>query len=393
MAIDGVRAHRQPLSAARTWPPLLVQGATAPIVVRLRSPYPASIVVREALHPSLAEGPVRAELDVVAERETVWRYEIVPRRRGTVAAGPLTVRVLGPWKLAWAQRDVLAPQAVRVYPQVRWEGKVGRLLVLAHRRELGLSPVRLRGLGGEPYGLREYRPGDPQSRIHWKSSARHGRLILREDTWERGRRLVILLDCARAMASVQGARSKLDHALAAALALARVAASRGDQIGIATFSDRLERAVKVEARGMARTYDALFDVEARLTEPAFGTLSEIVSSVERRRSTVVLFTSVVDLGAAEVLKEALVALARRHRVILVNLEDADLARLAFGAPASVAEAYAKVSAMGIVLENRRLGQRLVRSGIRVVTTPADQLAWGALESYLEIFDRRRRRPA
>ena len=40
-------------------------------------------------------------------------------------------------------------------------------------------------------------PGDPPLRIHWKASARHDRLISREDTWERGARLLVLLDCAR----------------------------------------------------------------------------------------------------------------------------------------------------------------------------------------------------
>jgi uncharacterized protein (DUF58 family) len=392
-AIDGVRARRDRLSAVRVWPPLLVQGAAAPVRVRLHGGRRLTLHLRDALHPALAGQPARVTLELAPGQECEWSRSIVPKRRGTHSVGPLTARVLGPWGLAWSQRDVLPSETVRVYPQVRWDGAVGRLLALAHRRELGLSPVRRRGLGGEMYGLREYRPGDPRSRIHWKASARHGRLILKEDTWERGRRLVILLDSGRAMASVRDERSKLDHALAAALALSRVAVSRGDTIGIATFSDRLERVVRVEARGLARVYESLFDVEARMTEPAFGTLTEIVGSLEHRRATVVLFTSVVDLGAAEVLKEALVGLARRHRVILVNLEDADLSRLAFGVPDSLAEAYAKVSAMGIVLANRGLGRRLVRSGVQVVTTAADELAWEALGAYLELEGRGRARPA
>jgi uncharacterized protein (DUF58 family) len=386
---DGRRARRTALHATRTWPPLLVQGARARVDVRFTGERNLRVIAREALHPGLAAQPLRAEVTLEGgPTATTWSYDLVPRRRGTHLVGPLTVRLRGPWGLAWAQRDLVAPQPVRVFPQVRWEGRVGQLLMLAQRRELGLAPVRLRGFGGETYGLKDYRPGDPPAKIHWKSTARHGRLIAREETWERGRRLVILLDCARAMASVQDERSKLDHALAAALALARVAASRSDKARILAFSDRVERSVKVEARGLPRVYAALYDLEARLTEPAFVTLPEIVAGIERRRSTVVLFTSVVDLGAAEMLKDSLLTLSRRHRVIAVNLEDAELVRLAFGAPASVAGAYAKVSAMGIVIANRQLARRLRSSGVRVVTTASDQLAWGALDAYLEILDRK-----
>lgn len=36
------------------------------------------------------------------------------------------------------------------------------------------------GQGNEIFGVREYRPGDPLRRIHWRSSARRGELVVRE---------------------------------------------------------------------------------------------------------------------------------------------------------------------------------------------------------------------
>jgi uncharacterized protein (DUF58 family) len=291
---------------------------------------------------------------------------------------------LGPWGVAWAQRDLISEEVRRVYPQVRWQGRVGRLLALAHRRELGRAPLRIRGTGTEPYALREYRPGDPATRIQWKASARHGRLITREDTWERGLRLVVLVDAARAMASSERGRSKLDHALAAALALVRVALSRGDRVTVIGFSDRIERVVRLHSgtRAAGEAYARLYDLEARLAEPAYDLAVETVSTVEPRRATVVLLTSVVDLAAAELLRGALVRLSRKHRPVLVNLEDPDLVRLALGVPERTEEAFAKVSSLEMLLANRRLGPRLLRSGIAVASAAADQLAWRTLESYL-----------
>ena len=48
-------------------------------------------------------------------------------------------------------------------------------------RELEASVAAPRaGSGTEMFGVREYRPGDPLRRIHWRSSARHGELVVRE---------------------------------------------------------------------------------------------------------------------------------------------------------------------------------------------------------------------
>jgi len=384
---DARLARGVPLQARRRWPSLLVQGERATVEVRVSSTARAELVAREALHPGLAERPLRRALVTTPDDDAVWSYELVPRRRGEHLVGPLTVRVLGPARLAWSQRDLLPPEPRRVYPQTRWQGRVGRLLALAHRRELGRAPLRVRGMGTEPYALREYRPGDPPTRIQWKASARHDRLLSREDTWERGTRLVILLDCARAMASMDGGRSKLDHALAAALALTRVAVSRGDRVTLVGFSDRIERIVRVRSdqRAIAAAYRALYDVEARLTEPAYDLAVETVSAAESRRAAVVFLTSVVDLAATELLREALLGLGRKHRPLLINLEDPDLVRLAFGVPASLEEAFAKASSLEMLLANRRLGRRLQRAGIAVATAPADQLAWRALEAYLGLW--------
>lgn len=51
-----------------------------------------------------------------------------------------------------------------------------------HRtRELEASVAAPRaGSGTEMFGVREYRPGDSLRRIHWRSSARHGELVVRE---------------------------------------------------------------------------------------------------------------------------------------------------------------------------------------------------------------------
>jgi uncharacterized protein (DUF58 family) len=252
---------------------------------------------------------------------------------------------------------------------------------------MGQVTTRLHGVGTEPYALREYLPGDPLAKVHWKATARHGRLVSREDTWERSARLVILLDCARTMASMDGQRSKLDYALAAALALTRVAAARGDRVTVLAFSDRVERSVRVRSggRGANAAYGSLYDLEARLTEPAYDLGVEAVFGFEPRGATAVLFTSVVDLAAAELLRESLLRLGRRHRPLLVNLEDPELRALADDEPERPEQAFAQAASLEIVLANRRLARHLRHGGIRVLTSPADRLALETLEAYLALY--------
>ncbi len=391
-AVDLARSRGAELAARRQWPRLLVQGAEAEVHLELetRGERPLAVRLRETLHPALAASPRRTAARLPPGGRYAWSYRIRPRRRGEHLSGPLVARVLGPWRLAWSQRVVLAGEPRRVYPQVRWEGKVGQLLLLAHRHSLGHNPQRLQGLGSEPYALREYLPGDPPNKIHWKATARHGRLVSREETWERGAPLIILLDCARGMSGLDGQRSKLDHALAASLALTRIAASRGDRVTLAAFSDHVERTVRIHGghRGIDKVYGSVYDLAARLVEPAFDAAAETATQLESRRSTVVLFTSVVDLAAAELLRRAVLRLERRHRPILINLQDPELVGLAVDEPKSGEDVFAKVSALEILLANRRLGVRLRHAGIRVVNTSADRLALEALEAYLALFRER-----
>ena len=51
-----------------------------------------------------------------------------------------------------------------------------------------------RGPGPEYLGVREYRPGDPVRQVHWRLTARHGELVVRDLEEERMPRLAIWLD-------------------------------------------------------------------------------------------------------------------------------------------------------------------------------------------------------
>ncbi|MFB4319808.1 DUF58 domain-containing protein [Actinomadura sp. 21ATH] len=112
-------------------------------------------------------GPARAEM----------RYELTAERRGALEVGPLSLVRTDPLGLARAVRPA--------------QDETVRLLVHPRHHELALLPAA--GAGGRDTsaaatrategafaGLREHAPGDDVRQIHWRTSARRGRLMVRE---------------------------------------------------------------------------------------------------------------------------------------------------------------------------------------------------------------------
>lgn len=143
-------------------------------------------------------------------------YRVLCRPRGIYAIGPTRLRVSDPLGMASTQRHVGRVDKLVVYPAVEdlvgFPGILGRnLAVRAHRPEHAHQ-------GGEDfYALREYAQGDDLRRIHWPSSARQDRLMIRQlDTpWQA--RSLVLLDVRPGVApaafetAVSGAASVLRH--------------------------------------------------------------------------------------------------------------------------------------------------------------------------------------
>ena len=81
--------------------------------------------------------------------------------------------------------------------------------------------------------------------------------------------------------------AKLDHSLAASLALTRLAAGRGDKVTIVAFSDTIERTVRVRPgqKGLFGAYRQLYDLEPCARESLFDLAAEHVLQMGLARSS------------------------------------------------------------------------------------------------------------
>ncbi|HXU89632.1 MAG TPA: DUF58 domain-containing protein [Methylomirabilota bacterium] len=117
--------------------------------------------------------------EVPSAGEARVRVEALARRRGRVRFRGLTLARTDPLGLVRALRRLRAPDTLLVLPR---RYPVPDLTLPGARRYQpgGIALASSVGDSEEFVSLREYRPGDPLKRIHWRSSARRGRAVVRE---------------------------------------------------------------------------------------------------------------------------------------------------------------------------------------------------------------------
>lgn len=121
-----------------------------------------------------------------------WKARTFCGMRGNYRLGPLTITAGDPFGLFRFQRRLPAHRYLTVYPAAfeldKFEGLNGALPGSGNvnRPTHHITP--------NINGLRDYRPGDSLNRIHWASSARQNRLIVKEFEFDPEADVQILLD-------------------------------------------------------------------------------------------------------------------------------------------------------------------------------------------------------
>lgn len=154
--------------------------------------------------------------DLSWQREV--EYPLLGRVRGRFTTGPLMVRTTDPFGLVQLDRQFVATSSVMVTPQI---------VPLPAMRASGgggstgeARPNRIGVVGQDDSLVREYRQGDEVRRIHWRSTAHRGELMVRreEQAWDPSAN--VLLDSRVAAHAGRGMHSSLEWAISAAASVA-----------------------------------------------------------------------------------------------------------------------------------------------------------------------------
>ncbi|WP_052327097.1 DUF58 domain-containing protein [Prochlorothrix hollandica] len=126
-----------------------------------------------------------------------WTYTYPTQRRGVYRWDRITVRSAAPLGLCWARRDYSAPARAVVYPTVLPLAQCPLLDQLGREQDPQFSSQQRpqSATEGVTRTLRPYRWGDSMRLIHWRTSARHGDLRVRElEGFQGGIGVVLALD-------------------------------------------------------------------------------------------------------------------------------------------------------------------------------------------------------
>ncbi|HEX7472198.1 MAG TPA: DUF58 domain-containing protein [Candidatus Limnocylindrales bacterium] len=274
---------------------------------------------------NLPGGLAGRALSLGSNGERSWIVKTPLARRGHYRIEPLQIRTGDPFGLFEASAAVGQGLTLVVYPRVErlpmWRLPAANIegSHSAPERTLQTTPLATT--------VRPYAPGDSFNRIHWKSTARHGEIQVKEFDLEQTSDVWIFLDLDRRVQAGRGDESTVEVAIRAAASIADRGLLENRAVGITTNGHRA--AILPADRG-ARQHLKIMQLLAAVDADGSDPLAEaLVNGLPRLRRgmTAVIITSSRDRGWVR----PLAALRTRGVACVVVLLDApSFARLADG---------------------------------------------------------------
>jgi len=303
-------------------------GKTQPVslIVTHRGGRNQILEVRDGAEERLHPQPEELLLAIRAKSRSTVHYELRPTRRGRFELRSVYLRTRSRWGL-W-QRTLEYPvlSVINVYPDMK---QLGEYALLARTNRLSLMGVRRTrkiGQDNEFERLRDYTLDDNYKHIEWRSTARRGKLTVKDFQANQSQRVIFLVDCGRMMTNEAAGLSLLDHALNAMLMLSYVALREGDQVGLTCFSDGIHNHIPPGGglRMMNRLLHAAYDRFPHMVESRYDQAFLHLAAHCRKRAMVVLITNVIDEVNANQVQQYLTNLVGRHLPLGILLRDHQL---------------------------------------------------------------------
>jgi uncharacterized protein (DUF58 family) len=309
---------------------------------------------------SLPSGLPGRAIALGGRTERSWLIRTPLTRRGHFRIEPLQIRTGDPFGFFESSASVGSGINVTVYPRLEpipmWRLPAANLD--------GSHAMRERTLQATPLAttVRPWAPGDAFNRIHWKSTARHGEIQVKEFDLEQTADAWIVLDLERRAQVGTGDESTVEVAVRCAAAIADKAIVENRAVGMTVNAHRLAHLQPDRGgRQHLKIMQLLAAVEGDGTVPLAEALVSTVPRI-RRGMTAIIVSASLD---REWIKPLATLRSRGVACVVVTLDIPAFER-------RIAE------------EDQRLGGFF--AGERPLPEPASEPTWRALRHALAEFD-------
>ena len=277
-----LRARYRLACSRQLEPPRVPAGRPATVVVRLDnvSRLPTGLLLVEDRVPYALGPRPRFVLEKVEPRgHRSVSYTVRSDVRGRFGIGPVSLRLTDPFGLCELRRSFTSTDTLTVTPPV-----------------LALDPVPLGGewtgsgesrsrsvatTGEDDVTTREYRHGDPLHRVHWRSTARRGELMVRREEQPWQARATLLLDTRQRAHRGEGPTSSFEWAVAAAASIGVHLVRRGYAVRLVTDASAHVSSASHDAQAAGGDDGLLLDALAVLPTSSGWDLHDVAPTLRR----------------------------------------------------------------------------------------------------------------
>ena len=326
---------------------------------------------------------------VLPHGKAVFKYYVVPLKRGAYVFKNLHVRYEGRLKLCSRQFKVKLHKDYKIYPNMKNLRKY-RLSICNNRMfKQGQRSLKMLGRGTSFESLREYVTGDEYRKINWKATARGSKPIVNQYEPEKNQHVHILIDTGRPMSYTIRGHRKLDMVVNTALVLSDIVNQNGDQSALLLFNTEVS-GMLMPGKGVGhrnKFLETLYHIDHNNQTSNYEEVFYYFKKKERHRSIIFLFTDFDTAEEAENMLRVLPVISRNNLVVIVLIKNESLEAVGGLHIKDQEELFQKGVALELLEERRRIISLLNRRGVLCIECPAEKLEYTVVNKYIEVKNR------
>lgn len=359
------------------------------VVLQNNYAFPSTVEVIDEIPVQFQKRDFLHLLKIPARSTGTFNYSLRPAERGEYFFGNLNVFTSTPLKLVKRRKKFQKEQMVKVYPSFIQMKQYDFMAIDRKIAQPGMKKIRKIGHTMEFEQIKDYVPGDDIRSINWKATAKQGDLMVNQYQDERSQPVYSVIDTGRTMKMPFNHLKLLDYAVNSALAFSNIALKKKDKAGLITFSNKLEKLLPASSRKahLNLLLESLYNVNTRFKDADFGILYTHVNRRLPQRSLLLLYTNFEHLSALHRQLPYLLALAKKHLLVVIFFENTELEDLINSEASKVPEIIDQTIAEQFSYDKRLMAKELQKHGIQTILTRPEELTVNTINKYLEIKKR------